>query len=393
MRNDQRIFNKDFILLFIVNFVSHAGLQMFASIMSKYASSLGFPDALLGLVVSAYAFMIFATSLFSGSFIDRANKKGLLLFAMFAQPLAVLGYAFLASNMFVLILLRLFHGFCAGLISIVTMAMVAFVLPIKKMGLGMGIYGLGQTIAMAVGPSVGITLVERIGFRDMFLIAFVVVALAALLSLFVVPVPTVKTARKKFSFRDLILVDTVPISLLGFLNNTAYASLTAYIVLHADQQGISNISLFYTVYAIVLLASRPLIGRISDRMPLKTIIYPSSLLILVAMLLCAYATNLWMLLLAAVLMAIGIGGSQPAIQATSIREAPPEKRGAASATFMMGQSLGFIVGPMGGGYIASKIGFNNMYAVMSGTAVLCILLMSLIEIRRRRTAASLDTTA
>ena len=76
-------------MLFIVNFVSHAGLQMFASIMSKYAASLGFPNALLGLVVSAYAFMIFATSLFSGSFIDRANKKGLLLFAMFAQPLAV----------------------------------------------------------------------------------------------------------------------------------------------------------------------------------------------------------------------------------------------------------------------------------------------------------------
>ncbi len=116
MRNDQRIFNKDFILLFIVNFVSHAGLQMFASIMSKYAASLGFPNALLGLVVSAYAFMIFATSLFSGSFIDRANKKGLLR-AAFAQPLAVLRLMPFWLQIYILILLRLFHGFCFRLIS------------------------------------------------------------------------------------------------------------------------------------------------------------------------------------------------------------------------------------------------------------------------------------
>ncbi len=213
------------------------------------------------------------------------------------------------------------------------------------MGLGMGIYRLGQTIAMAVGPSVGITLVERIGFRNMFLISFVVVALAAVLTLFVVPVPTVKTTPKKLAFRDLVLVDTIPISLLGFLNNTAYASLTAYIVLHADQQRISNISLFYTVYAIVLLASRPLIGRISNRLPLKIIIYPTSLLILAAMLLCAYATSLWMFLLAAVLMAIGIGGSAAMLRPPLFRKALGKNAIAAGATFMMGQSLGFIVGP------------------------------------------------
>jgi len=32
--NDTGIFNKDFTLLFIINFASHAGLQMFASVMS-----------------------------------------------------------------------------------------------------------------------------------------------------------------------------------------------------------------------------------------------------------------------------------------------------------------------------------------------------------------------
>lgn len=381
---NQSIFNKDFILLFTINFVSHAGLQMFVPIMSKYAVSLGFPKAWLGLVVSAYAFMIFGISLFSGSFVDRISKKTLLLIALMAQPFAILGYAFVGTNMYLLIALRMFHGMFAGMIMIVSMAMISFVLPKNKLGMGMGIYGLGQTLAMAVGPFIGIFLVENFGFRNMFLVSAVVVTIAAMLSFFITAVPIVNKSTSRIAFRDLILVSTIPVSILGFLNNTAYSSLTAYLVLHADQQNVGNIGLFFTLYSVVLLMSRPLVGKISDRLSLKSIIYPASLLLMAAMLLSAYASSLWMFLVAAVLMGIGFGGSQPVIQAACIRDVVPQKRGAASATFMMGQSLGFIVGPMGGGYIASRTGFGNMFAVMAGTAVLSIAVMTAIEWRRNK---------
>lgn len=382
---DKGIFNKDFTLLFMINFASHAGLQMFASVMSKYAVSLGFPNAMLGLVVSAYAFMIFAASLFSGSFIDRVNKKALLMTSMIGQSIAVIGYAFLSNSMVILIALRMFHGLFSGLIMIVSMSMVAFTLPKTKLGIGMGIYGLGQTVAMAVGPFIGIFLVENVGFQNMFLIAFVLVSIAAVMTIFVSSIKIDPDKRPDFSLRNLILTSTIPVSLLGFFNNTAYSSISAYLVIHADLQGVGNIGLFFTVYAVILLASRPLLGRISDRLPLKHVIYPTSILLIAAMLLCAYASSLWMFLIAAVLMGIGFGGSQPAIQAACIRDVAPEKRGAASATFMMGQSLGFIVGPMLGGTIAVSIGYGNMYAVMAGIAFLSVVVMfGIAQSRRKR---------
>lgn len=383
LSTDNGIFNKDFTLLFIINFASHAGLQMFASVMSKYAVSLGSPDSLLGLIVSAYAFMIFATSLFSGSFIDRINKKTLLMVAMIGQCFAVLGYAFLAGSMPVLIALRLLHGLFSGLTMNVTMAMVAFALPKSKLGMGMGIYGLGQTIAMAVGPFIGIFLVDNVGFQNMFLIAFVLVTIAALLTIFVTSIPTLRQETKKIRLNDLILDRKIPVALLGFFNNTAYSSITAYLVLHADQRGVADIGFFFTVYSVVLLASRPLLGKISDRFALKTVIYPTSLISVAALLLCANASNIWMFLGSAVLMAIGFGGSQPVIQAACIRDVSPEKRGAASATFMLGQSLGFIVGPMLGGALAASVGYGNMYAFMAGVAFLSLLLMFAISLKSK----------
>jgi MFS family permease len=74
-------------------------------------------------------------------------------------------------------------------------------------------------------------------------------------------------------------------------------------------------------------------------------------------------------------MGIGFGGSQPVIQAASIRHTTPEKRGAASATFMMGQSMGFIIGPMIGGYLAVSSGYGRMFEYMTVVAFCSILVL------------------
>lgn len=370
-----KLFSKDFLILFAINFTSYAGLQMFSAIMPKFAASIGFPEQSLGLVVSVYALMIFVTSVFSGPLIDRINKKTILIAAMAGQSVAVLGYALWSKSLVLLIVLRLFHGLCSGVIMSVSMSMVASALPKTKLGAGMGIYGLGQTLAMAVGPSIGIFLVSSVGYTNMFLIAFAIVTLAALMTLFVFNLPILGRHGKGLSLKDMILVRAIPISLVGLFNNTAYSTISAYLIIHASQRGIENIGVFFTVYAAVLLASRPLVGRISDKIPFRLLIYPTSLLQVAAILLIAYAGSLWHFLVAAAVLGIGFGGSQPVIQAACIRDVPADRRGAASATFMMGQSMGFIIGPMAGSIIAATAGYGGMFTIMSGVALLSVVAM------------------
>ncbi len=379
------LLTKDYILLFMINFVSNAGMQIFSPILSKYAVMIGFPQGWSGLLISTFALMVFFASLISGPIIDRFNKKNLLFVAMLIQTLSVLGYALTNGNVAMLIALRLIHGFSAGMTFTVTMSMIAFVLPKNKLGSGMGIYGLGQTLAMAIAPMLGIFLVERVGYRNMFLVAFVLAAMAAAITLMLGSIKGAGRAKHKISIKHLIHIKTLPLAMISFCNTTTYAAVTAFILLHAESLGVANIGLFFTVYSIILIVSRPGVGAISDRLSLKQVVYPTAVLLVVSLLICAYATSLWMFLVSAVIMGIGFGGSQPVIQAASIRYVSPDKRGAASGTYMMGTSLGFITGPLLGGIVSASLGYNTMFAVMAGFAAVSILILTLIKTDRDQT--------
>ena len=165
--------SKDFVLLLFIMFVGSTGQQFFQSIMTKYAVSLNCPEALVGIVVTAYAVMVFISSLISGVVSDRMQKKTLLIISIAGQALSTIGYAIIGESLVLLLAIRMVHGFCFGLNMVVTMSMVSFFLPREVLGVGMGVYGLGQTLAMGIGPSIGLSLVNSVGYRNMFLIAFV----------------------------------------------------------------------------------------------------------------------------------------------------------------------------------------------------------------------------
>jgi MFS family permease len=368
----QMILQKDFVLLLFIMFVGSTGQQFFQSIMTKYAVSLNCPEALVGIVVTAYAVMVFISSLISGVVSDRMQKKTLLIISIAGQALSTIGYAIIGESLVLLLAIRMVHGFCFGLNMVVTMSMVSFFLPREVLGVGMGVYGLGQTLAMGIGPSIGLSLVNSVGYRNMFLIAFVFTFSATILSLFVRPIPIVKKEQSKFRFKDLIDMKTVPVSLIGLCNAVAYASVTAFLVIHAESRGVVNIGLFFTIYAVTLLAVRPIMGRAADKYPLRYTIYPANVLILVSLVMIAAANSLWMFLVAAVLLGIGFGGAQPVLQAESLRGVSPDRRGAASATYTMGQSSGFAIGPMVAGFLSVPFGYGNMFLAMSLSSILGI---------------------
>jgi MFS family permease len=60
--------------------------------------------------------------------------------------------------------------------------MVADTLPPDKMGQGIGIYWMAQAFAQAIGASLGLELVAKVGYKGTFLIAGAMAALAILLA-------------------------------------------------------------------------------------------------------------------------------------------------------------------------------------------------------------------
>src|SRR5690606_37024934 len=70
-----------------------------------------------------------------------------------------------------LLIIRLLHGVGWAFATTAAAAAIADLLPPSRRGEGMGWYGLAMTIAMAIGPILGVWALEGISFRGAFLLA------------------------------------------------------------------------------------------------------------------------------------------------------------------------------------------------------------------------------
>jgi predicted MFS family arabinose efflux permease len=87
----------------------------------------------------------------------------------------------------------------------------------------------------------------------------------------------------------------------------------------------------------------------------------------------------------AVIAALGVGATQPAIQAMCIQSVAPIKRGVASNTIFTGMDLGLFAGPL----LGSVVYKYSSYAVMFKAATLPIVIglvcfIGILPIYRRR---------
>ena len=142
----------------------------------------------------------------------------------------------------------------------------------------------------------------------------------------------------------------------------AFMLFNSFMVPYAAQYGIEGIGTFFTVYALVLLFSRPLSGRLLDRFGASKIFYPCTALFILSYVLVGTVHKLPVLLLAAAIAGASWGSLQPSMQAMAMQSVPPQKRGVASNTCYWGMDLGYFVGPTLGGIVAAKTGsYGTMY--------------------------------
>ena len=176
-------------------------------------------------------------------------------------------------------------------------------------------------------------------------------------------------------YRNILAGETITSALLLCLISISSILYTTYMVPYASELGIGSIGVFFTVYAVVLLFSRPFFGKLSDRLGMGTVIIPSLAVFALSFLAVGLGRSLGMMLLGAVLGALGYGALNPIIQTLCIRTVPPERRGVASNTQYFGMDLGFFLGPLLGGLLYSVFGRYSAMYLLGGIAPLVLALV------------------
>lgn len=358
----EKIWNRGFISIFISNMLMFMGQQMINTLVAKYANYLGAAPTVVGFVTSSFAYTALIFKVFAAPAIDTFNKKNILTLAILGMAVAYFGYS-LSKSIGSLLFFRLLQGASQAFSATCALAIATDFLPERKLGSGIAIFSLAQAICQSIGPGIGLYLAATLGYNTAFFIGAITMTLAAVLA-FNVKYQHKRTHGYRISIRTLIAREAILPAILMFLLCSSYYNITTFLVIYAEGRGVGGIGIFFTVYAITLLVTRPFIGRFGDRHGLVRVFLPALVCFAIAFMLISYATTLWMFLLAAFISAFGYGACQPSVQTLCMKLVPREKRGAGSSTNYIGQDLGNLVGPVIAGSIVESAGYSVMWRVM-----------------------------
>ncbi|MCO1602167.1 MFS transporter [Desulfosporosinus nitroreducens] len=363
LAND-RIWNKTFFLILSVSFLMFLSMYMLLPTLPLYAQTLGGNETIAGTIVGIFTLSAVLVRPWFGNLLDRKGRRIILIIGVSIFLISVLAYN-LAFTIISLLALRVVHGIGWGASTTATGTMASDVIPASRRAEGMGYYGIAATIAMSLGPALGLYLIKYSNYSVLFTSSAILAGLGLVGSFFInYEIPRIKTQSENKSpvAKGVILEKTaLPPALVLFFITLTYGGIITFLPLYADSCGVKNIGIFFTVYALVLLFSRPLIGKLADRYGVRKFLVPGILLIGIALLLLVKASSLPMFLLVAVVYGLGFGTVQPILNALVISLSPPERRGAANATFAVAMDLGIGLGAVALGFLAQKTSYVYMY--------------------------------
>ena len=366
------IWNITFIILMMISFFQTMGQMMMNVLIPLYVYDIGAPAQIVGMTVGAFAISAILVRPFIGPAFDAFNKKMILIISLLVIAVSTFLYS-VATTVTAIFVIRLLHGAGLATSAALAQAMAADALPIQKMNSGISIFGLALAVSQAIGPIVGLTLLDFVGFQWAFRIsALVIVGGLILACLTKEPGNHVRKPYQLKLDRMFSKGAVIPALMIALLS-IPFSCINAFIVIYGNLLGIGGMGAYFAVYAGCLLATRPLFGSLSDKHGVQRIIPIGLCFFVASILVLTLASNLPLFLLAAAVGACGYGAVIPLLQSLGFLCSPYDSRGAASNTTFLGLDAGNLVGPTIGGMIVSLFiasglseaqSYNRMFFVL-----------------------------
>lgn len=367
-----RLVTGTFALAWLVNFLQFLVFYVLITTLALYAErEFAASDTAGGLAASGFIIGATVARLVAGRLVDTFGRRRVLLVALALGVLASLRYL-PAGSLPLLVAVRLVHGFGFAFATTATLTIAQSAIPSSRRAEGTGYLALSTTLATAVGPALGLLVVGRAGYDALFLTAAGSALLALVLGIVLRdPHAAAPARRTRFAARDLAHPAVVPIGLFMVLVGLSYAGVITYLNAYAEQRDVAaGAGLFFVAYAVAMLTSRVVLGRLQDRRGDNLVMRIGLVFFVVALVVLAVARDDWQVVVAGALTGLGYGTIMPAAQAIAVGVVPPHELGAGISTLLLFTDLGVGLGPVALGLLVSATGFGTMYAVLAGVVVL-----------------------
>ena len=387
------IWTKDFILICLAGLATNICMRMLDSNLASFANEVWASKSLGGQLTSFFNVGSILMAFFAGRLVDmRGRRKMLMAFCiLFAIPTVFMALVQVPG---VALGARLIQGVAKGVVTVALASVVSDITPREKMNEGMGMFNLGSTASFAFGPMLGLALVDRGGYKLMFIVCAIAYAFGALFAHFIryedkQEKPVVKETVKEDDGEykgvwKLIAKEAIPAALNNTIFFGSYAAILVFLTVFAQEiLGLNStqIGLFYTVAAVAMLAVRLLTAKVGDKYGPLYLIDPGHLIIMLGLLLLALFAkgNYIAFLVAGACYGVGQAITTPALNTCAVLDTPAKRSATANATFYFMMDFGILFASAGFGALidasaTAEIGYKMTFLISIGVCLFSMLL-------------------
>lgn len=374
MLEREKLWTKTFISTSIVNFVLMLSMYLLLVTMAGYAiETFNSSTSMAGLVASVFIIGVLFGRIYAGKQIEEVGTKKLLLVGILIFIVMSFFY-YLETGVYGLIMIRVIQGVGVGLATTATGTIVSQVIPASRKGEGISYFSISVVLSTAIGPLIGIILIEAFNYTSIFIFSTIVGILSFIMALTIqAPQIEKKEAAKTSGFQlsNFFEKRAIPISFALFVVAFGYSGILSFITTFSEEIGLVEAGgMFFLVYAVVILCTRPFSGKLMDVKGANSVAYPGIILAVVGMFLLSQAHTSFTLLLAAFLIGLGYGNFQSCTQAIAVKVTPIHRMGLANSTYFIFLDLALGLGPLLLGMVEPIFGFRGMYMILSGVILI-----------------------
>jgi MFS family permease len=371
---------RELVRLCAAGFLAYCSYAMCRSpLLPLFARELGADARLIGIIVGASTLTGVVVKLPAGAWSDIVGRRALLVTG--AAVFAVMPLTYLAvSGLALLIALRVVHGSATAIFGPVASASVSDVAPAHRRATWLSAYSTVQGAGQALGPVLAGYLIAMRRFDLAFLLAGVIAVSTPIIVWRWPPTnrrshSSDRSPARQFSegIKEVVREPRVLAASLAqsaqFLLN---GCLNAFLPLYAIEvvgMGAASVGWMFAMQTLTTLATRPVIGMLSDRIGRRSVIVGGLTACSAAVWMISAAESVSFLMAPVFAYAAGVAVTTAATSAYVTDVAPRARYGAAHGVFGTIYDVGDAAGPFVAGLLVAAWGYASMFQVMAVAAV------------------------
>jgi predicted MFS family arabinose efflux permease len=383
MQTDGRIITRPFVMGFLLTFFMYFAVGAAIPLLPRLVTNgLGGNRGDIGLLAAAFSL----AAVLCRPLLSLVSRRGARALAIAGGLLAVVGYGLMwrVSSLPVLTVSRILAAIGEALVWTAFSTLSTVLAPAHRQAEAVSLASVALFLGLGLGPLATEGLSRSGHFATAAIVPTVSSALCVVVGLFIrrewVP-PLADTSgrlRAKEIFHPAALLPGLALGLIVL----GWSAWNNYVALRADEIGMSNAAILFTVYSGLSLGIRLVGAKLPDRLGHRRCASGAAVLVTVSLIVLGWATTATGLMVGAAVMALGVAFMFPALSALALglMQDPADR-----APLMSSFGMFFEVGAGVGGFViapvARRSGLSAAFTVAAAGPVLGFILLQVYRHR------------